>query len=68
MIVPTVWLPALPPVPIRSGMKAANSISGNRSSTQSKTWMMYRVIVPPTNSSKSQPIRRRTDSSIRPCQ
>ena len=30
MIVPTVWLPALPPVPIKSGMKASNSMSGNR--------------------------------------
>ena len=34
MIVPTVWLPALPPVPIRRGMKASNSMSGKRSSTQ----------------------------------
>jgi hypothetical protein len=30
MIVPTVWLPALPPVPIRSGMNASNSMSGKR--------------------------------------
>ena len=28
MIVPTVWLPALPPVPIRRGMNAARSIEG----------------------------------------
>ncbi len=28
MIVPTVWLPALPPVPINSGMKVSNSMVG----------------------------------------
>ena len=46
MIVPTVWLPALPPVPIRSGMKASNSISGNRSSTQLNERTTKPVIVP----------------------
>ena len=66
MIVPTVWLPALPPVPIMSGMKSIRS--GRRSCTPLKKCETYLVMVPARNRKSSQPIRRRTPSTIRPCQ
>ena len=44
MIVPTVWLPALPPVPIMSGMKSIRS--GIAICTPLKRWETYLVMVP----------------------
>ena len=54
MIVPTVWLPALPPVPIMSGMKSIRS--GRRSWTPLKKCETYLVRVPARNRNSSQPI------------
>ena len=61
MIVPTVWLPALPPVPIMSGMKSTRS--GRRSWTPLKKCETYLVMVPARNRNSSQPMRRRTAST-----
>ena len=68
MIVPTVWLPAFPPVPIRRGKKASNSISGKRASTQLNERTTKPVTVPARKSISSGTIRRRTASALRPCQ